>query len=139
MKILYIIRGLPGSGKTCLAEKLAPLHNYAADQYFLTENGYEFDGRKIGEAHALCKERTSQCMQAGVPCIAVHNTFTTNKEMLPYLQMAQTHGYTPCVIHMQSHMGDNGHNVPEETIEKMNRRFEKLSDAWQKMSHAWQK
>jgi hypothetical protein len=56
--VLYIIRGLPGSGKTTEAKRLAAENPdnfkiYEADDYFLdaTSGIYNFDATKLQEAH----------------------------------------------------------------------------------------
>ena len=45
-KILYIVRGIPGSGKSTFAKTLGGIH-IEADQYFVDGDGnYNFDGSK---------------------------------------------------------------------------------------------
>ena len=54
-KVLYIVRGIPGSGKSTFAKTLGGQH-YEADMYFIDEEGnYKFDGTKIKDAHKWCQ------------------------------------------------------------------------------------
>ena len=54
------MRGLPGSGKSTLARQLLENNNghgiiLSTDDFFInSENKYEFDPSKIGNAHAVC-------------------------------------------------------------------------------------
>lgn len=61
MAKLLIIRGIPGTGKSTLAHKLVCDGEYRAffeaDQYFMTESGYDFDPSKLHAAHAFCRTR----------------------------------------------------------------------------------
>ena len=94
--ILYIIRGIPGSGKTTLARKLAPDANYAADDYFYDSDGnYKFDVTKLDAAHKWCHKAVENAMINGVPVIAVNNTFVRKWEYADYIEMAEKLGYRP--------------------------------------------
>lgn len=127
-KTLFIVRGLPGSGKSTLAKKLTQ-YNCAADDWMVDNNGnYQFEIDKLGYCHKQCLEQVEKWMGnngklCSCPTIAVHNTFTTNKEIKPYLQLAKKNGYKISVIHCENNFG-NIHNVPEETISKMKERWQ---------------
>lgn len=121
-KNLFIIRGLPSSGKTTFAEKICK-NVVSADNYFEQDGGYNFDATKLGVAHRYCQDMTEEYMKIGKD-IAVTNTFTTEKEMKPYFELADKYGYTVTTVVMESRHGNkNTHNVPVETIEKMRNRF----------------
>ena len=122
---LFIIRGIPGSGKSTFAKNLATVH-FEADMFFMDENGvYNFDASRLGEAHSWCKHAVKGAMKVGVDKIAVSNTFTKKWEMEPYTLMAEEFGYRVfSVIVENRHGGRNLHSVPEEKIEEMKNRFE---------------
>lgn len=128
-KILYIVRGIPGSGKSTFAKTLGGIH-IEADQYFVDVDGnYNFDGSKIKLAHEYCKGQTEAWMktdgtQVNVDKIVVSNTFTQEWEFQPYFELAEKYGYkTFCVIIENRHGNTNEHNVPEDKIEQMKNRF----------------
>lgn len=124
MKTLYIVRGLPGSGKSSLGELLAPSNSFAADDYFTEFYGtYEFNPRLIGAAHNACQKNVEVAMQWGDGTIAVCNTFTQKWEAAPYFALAEKYGYSVFVIHCQNNFG-NVHGVPDEGIEKMRARWD---------------
>lgn len=120
---LFIIRGLPGSGKSTLGGILAPGHSFAADDYFMENGVYNFNPRALGEAHGQCLQNVIASMKKGASRICVCNTFTTYKEMAPYRKNAETYGYSVFVIHCQNDFG-NVHNVPVEAIQRMDARWE---------------
>ena len=134
MKSLIIVRGVPGSGKSTFAETLfemAEMNEYihvadiSADMYFTDEFGnYNFDPSKLGAAHEFCKERTEFFLQEDFTHVIVHNTFTTEKEIKPYQELAEKYGYRfVSVIVENRHGSDSVHNVPKHTIERMKKRF----------------
>lgn len=133
-KTLYIVRGLPGSGKSTFAKKLVgdDFLVCEADKYFTdVEGDYNFDITKIKDAHKWCHDRVETYMKDSLVNnqfyreIAVSNTFTQEWEMKPYYLLAEKYGYKVfCVIVENRHGGTNLHDVPEDKLEIMRNRFE---------------
>lgn len=122
-KILYLIRGLPGAGKTTFAQSLGcPV--FSADDYFTDDEGhYYFDAKKLQKAHVQCYSQVSECMKSGLT-LAVTNTFTRESEINPYYQLAHVYGYTVFSVIIENRHGCKSvHNVPEQVIDKMKKRF----------------
>lgn len=128
-KILYIVRGLPGSGKSTFAKSLGGVH-FEADQFFMVDGEYKFDGSKIKDAHKWCQNEVNTAMILNHTAnlnnvIVVSNTFTQEWEMQPYLDMAKDWGYTVFSIIVENrHGGVNVHGVPDDKLELMKNRFE---------------
>jgi predicted kinase len=124
-KVLYIVRGIPGSGKSTFAKTLGGQH-YEADMFFIDEEGnYQFDATKIKDAHQWCQGFVKSDMILEYPKIVVSNTSTQEWEMKPYFDMAKEYGYTVFSVVVENrHGGKNTHGVPEDKIEQMCQRFE---------------
>jgi predicted kinase len=128
-KELFLLRGLPGSGKSTLAAQLGG-SLVEADRYFMQYGDYKFDASKLKEAHAWCREEVRKWMEVdnsgyNVDRIVVSNTFTQEWEMKPYYELAEKYGYRVYSIVVENrHGGKNVHNVPDEAIDKMRKRFE---------------
>lgn len=126
MKNLVLVRGCPGSGKSTFAiEILMVEYVISADDYFTDNEGnYNFDITKIKDAHNYCRNKCQAYMEEGLD-IAVHNTFTQVWEMEPYFKLAEEYGYRIFTIIVENrHGSENIHNVPDETLIKMKKRFE---------------
>lgn len=131
--VLFLVRGLPGSGKTSFASAI--WNDYAvceADKFFYDKDGnYNFDGSKLKEAHAWCKNEVETRMiehqnnQQYYPEIAVSNTFTQEWEMEDYFKLAVKYGYKVVSLIVENrHGGQNVHGVPEDKLQVMKNRFE---------------
>ena len=130
MKELILVRGVSGSGKNTFCDVFAHSLNipvYAADDYFMLEDEYKFDGSKLKDAHADCQTRVEQAMLVKAEIIFVANTFTREWEMKAYYELAEKYSYRVfSVIVENRHGGENEHGVPEESVQAMKDRFEIL-------------
>jgi predicted kinase len=132
-KLLILVRGLPGSGKSTFANHM--WSEYAvceADKFFIdSEGNYKFDATKLKEAHEWCRNeveirmKDNQANTQFYPEIVVSNTFTQEWEMQPYFDLAEKYGYkTTSLIMENRHGSKNVHGCPEETLDRMANRFE---------------
>jgi predicted kinase len=124
-KILYIVRGIPGSGKSTFAKQLTS-NVFEADHYFIDNEGnYNFDPSKIKDAHKDCQDNVRYAMESSITKIAVSNTSTQEWELQPYFELAEKYGYTVFSVVVENrHEGVNQHGVPEDKLELMRNRFE---------------
>jgi predicted kinase len=142
MSKLYIIRGLPGAGKSTLAKEIAArtgADHWEADQYFIKNGVYKFDGMSIGEAHDQCHSNFSDSILAGRDVI-VSNTFTRLREFEEYVYDAQSCKYDVIIIECLENYGSI-HNVPDSSMERMRSRWEpnsKLQEIQAKASMAFE-
>lgn len=126
MAKLILLRGLPGSGKSTFAKFLEydEVVHIEADMYFEYQNNNKFDHTLLKDAHAWCQSNTERLLKNGYTVI-VSNTFTQEWEMQPYFDMTKELGVEVIVLIVENRHGNSSiHNVPEETINKMRKRFE---------------
>lgn len=128
MNELYLLRGLPGCGKSTLAKRLgsgAGSAHYEADMYFMQDGVYKFDATKLKLAHNWCMIQVQKAMVDDLACIVVSNTFTQEWEMEAYYKLAKENGYRVFSLIVENrHGGINEHGVPQEALDRMKNRFE---------------
>jgi len=92
MKICYVMRGIPGSGKSHTAKTLVAKENiFSTDDFWGPD--YDFDIKKIGIAHEWNQTRAARAMSMGDDNVVIDNTNTTWKEVEPYVLAAFKNGY----------------------------------------------
>jgi predicted kinase len=132
---MYIMRGLPGSGKSHIAHTLGG-QVFSTDDFFTTADGYDFEPSQIGQAHLWNQQRVETAMMAGVPTIVVDNTNIMYWEMKPYIQYADKHGYEIEWVEAQSEWAWNAeecakrnqHGVPLTVISNMLAKYQRLPE-----------
>ena len=120
-----VLRGLPGSGKSYGAAKLAAADYLicSADDFHMEDGVYRFKPENISKAHGGCLLRFVDLLLTGAQKIVVDNTNTTVWEMAPYCALALAYDYALSVYtvdcSIERALSRNVHNVPEATIRKM--------------------
>ena len=129
---LVIIRGIPGSGKTTLAKKIANNLNashFENDTFFADEQGnYHFDINYHQQAKDECLEKTKEALLAG-KIVVVSNTFIKKSEMEPYTKFCDENGdLNYAVIEMELRF-ENTHNIPQSIVNQKEAEFEPLEQS----------
>ena len=129
-KKVYILIGLPGSGKsTWTEEKVKWLEKTewaicSADTYFIKDGEYQFDPTKLGTAHRQCFIKFDTHVSViGTETVIVDNTNIHPEHRQPYIELAEKMGYIvtlkffPCSP--ESAFNRNKHGVPMASIQRM--------------------
>lgn len=124
---LYLIRGIPGSGKTTFARKLLNANIvqaiHCADDYMLNAGGaYEFNPAMLTHCHEQCFQATSRALSQH-KSVAVHNTFIKQWELERYHKLAASFDVSIVESVCQGRW-PNTHGVPEEKVKSMCDSFE---------------
>lgn len=124
---LYLIRGLPGSGKSTFAETLADgLHaqHFEHDAYLYTDGKYLWTESRMAYAYRACLRDTRKAMEAGLTTV-VSNVFPTRKSLKRYEKLAEEFGYRVTYIVVENRRGGvNIHDVPQEALDGMRSSFQ---------------
>ena len=121
-KILYLLTGLPGAGKTTRAKELMDQrgirNHYEADMLMIDRNGkYCFNPKRLAMCHSWCQNVTEAAMRRG-EAVIVSNTTLNKKQARPYIELAKYYGYDVRIEHLMT-LFKSVHDVPQETIDKM--------------------
>ena len=131
MKILLLVRGVSGSGKSSFVKTIAKMHfaspaylHYEADMYFYDSLGqYNFDRNKLHKAHEWCQQKTLEALEDN-RCVVVSNTSATEAEVKTYQDIAKKAGAEfVSVVVENRHNGVSVHNVPEYVLDAQKQKF----------------
>jgi predicted kinase len=126
---LFLLRGLPGSGKSTIAKVLSESGKYpvfSVDDYFTnqTTDTYHFKFDENHLAYKQCEQNTENSMLAQLSKIFIANTFTLDWEIEPYFKLAAKYGYSIFVLTVENyHGGSNKHDVSAEQVRKMAEKY----------------
>ena len=139
-KLLLILRGLPGSGKSWFANYICEEYDFnicSADYYFNTRDGYKFDKEKLQSAHDFCLDSSNRHM-LNLHKVVIDNTNSKLSEYEKYINLANTYNYNYCVVEIICNNTNqalifskrSGHNVPQNISLEMYNRWETDDNAY---------
>ena len=124
-KVLIIVRGLQGSGKSTVGKLFDTKAICSADDYFMRDGKYKWYGHMLPTAHAWCIRKCRRFMKKQAPRIVIDNTAVKARDLVPYNDLARQFGYMVHTIIVENrHGGVNSHDVPEEAIDRLREKFD---------------
>ncbi|XP_053955157.1 NEDD4-binding protein 2 [Anastrepha ludens] len=145
-KVMVLLRGAPGSGKSCLAKNFVERHVTINEQYTLKDfifssddffrnstDTYNWQPSLLDQAHDFNQRRVEEHAQAGWSPIFVDNTNIKLWEMKAYARIAVENGYVIEILEPRTSWRysagklalKNKHGVPAHKLQIMLNNFEK--------------
>lgn len=125
--MLTLIRGLPNTGKSTLAQSIRSNTDVRleTDQFFIHPHTREycFDMSYLLFAHQWTRQQCKMWLNNRYNVI-VSNTFTAFWEIAQYCDLLEGTNISLRIIERTVVKGDNKHNVPVQTIERMKQRWQ---------------
>ncbi len=103
-KILIVLRGLPGSGKSYTAKQIQSELGgqiFSTDEKFMVDGEYKFNVADLGKNHKLTQEDVQKAVDAGVSPIIVDNT---NIKLIQNLKFLDFHLDAIRILLIKSHL-----------------------------------
>lgn len=139
MRAIYIMQGVPGSGKSTVAKMmqksiLLDLENgdtvsiRSTDDQFMVDGKYCFDQSKLGGYHMKNVFLVERDCQDGVNVIIVDNTNIKQRDAKPYIELAKKYNYSYTFVQVFAGLAaakqrnaerPEDRKIPEHVIERM--------------------
>ena len=110
-KKMYLLRGVPGSGKSTISNAILSengidtsnifiknQHILSTDDFFIVKGKYNFDPRKLVQYHNANQMRTEEQMKKGISPLLIDNTNIMPWEMKNYVKLADKYGYETIIL-----------------------------------------
>ncbi len=149
-KTLFVTRGLPGSGKSFLAQSIASklyandisVYSYNTDDYFMKNGKYKFSYDEVEAWHVdnLSKVKNA-ILYTPKRAIILDNTHLTYGSIEPFYKIAVEYDYNFIFIEPNTwwkfNINElalrNKHNVSHEVLEGMLSKWEDTADIYVKL------
>lgn len=137
-KKVIVMRGIQGSGKSTYAKMLYECaledgmipHIVSADYFFDGPDGYQFDIRKLGDAHKGCMRQFLYAIQDGKSPIIVDNTNINVEDVAPYVAAGEAMGYEVVITQVTTPPDvaakRNVHGVGEKQVRDAHDRLQRI-------------
>jgi predicted kinase len=125
-RFAYIMRGVPGSGKSTVARKLAGEEGkvHSTDDFFMKDGVYTWEPKYLGMYHKLNLSEFGKSCKAQFPVVVCDNTNVRKAHFRKYADVARTFGYIVVEVKLphpdpEVAAARNTHAVPQDAIERM--------------------
>jgi predicted kinase len=143
---MYIMQGIPGSGKSTVAQMIRSAYPMTAsciirstDDLFMVDGVYKFDQSKLGGYHQKNQWLVEEDCKNKIPCVIVDNTNIKPRDSKHYIAIAKKYGYSVTVVRVDAGLNEakkrnatrpEDRKIPEHVIERMHGDMEviKLDD-----------
>lgn len=121
----FILRGLPGSGKTLWTNGLLDVEIFSADHFQRDGDQYNFKPERVAFSHRKCLKGFTACIfvEKARQFVVVDNTNTTAVELAPYVRLCEAFDIDYEILNFYCSIEDsikrNIHGVSAETIVTM--------------------
>lgn len=119
-KKMYLLRGVPGSGKSTKSNSILSeygidtsnifiknQHILSTDDFFIVDGKYKFDPKKIVEYHKENQKRAENQMINGITPLLIDNTNIMPWEMKIYVELADKYGYDTVILNPEDFSTEN--------------------------------
>lgn len=131
MREVVILRGIPGSGKSTFAKKIAGTDGriHSTDDLFEKNGVYRFDPRVLRDKHNENYARFVRSLNQHIPVVICDNVNCCRWEFERYIEAANFHRYKVEIVqlpHLDPAVAASRtlHAVPEEKIREILERWE---------------
>ncbi|XP_069698373.1 2',3'-cyclic-nucleotide 3'-phosphodiesterase-like [Periplaneta americana] len=101
-KVMFVMRGLPGSGRPIVVKRIQALFEDAVvcstSEYFIQCGRYEFDPNKLEEAKIFCQEKARNACETSTHVVVIDNTNMRKWEMKYYFRLASETCYVVVLV-----------------------------------------
>ncbi|KAK3851203.1 hypothetical protein Pcinc_042134 [Petrolisthes cinctipes] len=135
-RVMVVLKGLPGSGKSRIARKIAEIYKdtviCSADDFFIQDGVYKFDKDELKNAHETCQKKALEAAQRGRNIIVIDNTNVRAWESKYYLKLAGQYQYVPLILEAATPWAKdpdelakrNSHGVTKNVLERKVKDYE---------------
>ena len=140
-KKMYLLRGVPGSGKSTKSNAILSengidisnifiknQHILSTDDFFIVNGKYKFDPRKLVQYHEANKMRTEEQMKKGISPLLIDNTNIMPWEMKNYVELADKYGYETIILNPEDFSNENNPLVITKKVINKNLILKRAND-----------
>lgn len=119
---IWLLRAAQGAGKSFTANKLLQLPYSTiccADDYFMVDGEYRFDGSKLNAAHQECQKKFISAIACQMENIIVANCNAKERDFQFYIDKAKEHGANLISLVVENrHGGKNVHGCDDFIVDR---------------------
>jgi predicted kinase len=120
---VWLLRAAQGAGKSFTATQLNQLPNSiicCADDYFMVNGEYKFDGSKLKYAHQECQQKFINALELGKENIIVANCNARERDFAFYVEAAKQYGAVLISLVVENRHGNrNVHGCDEQIVDRV--------------------